>query len=904
MPDVGSVTCAACGAEAPGGARFCLACGGRLGSDDLPTFSSPPRDPASPRTAGSDHARPRSSSAPSGEGRFLPGTVLGGRYRIVELLGRGGMGEVYRADDLTLSQPVALKFLPETAPPDILERFRSEVRIARRVSHPNVCRVYDVGEADGRHFLSMEYVDGEDLASLLRRIGRLPADKALDVARRVCAGLAAAHAKGVLHRDLKPSNVMLDGGGNALITDFGLAAVVGQIAAGDVRSGTPAYMAPEQLENREVTVRSDVYALGLLLYEVFTGKRAYEGRTLAEIVRQRNESAPSSPSSIVRDLDPAVERVILRCVERDPQQRPSSVLGVAAALPGGDPLAAALAAGETPSPQLVADAGETGSLSPRAALACLGLAVGALAVVTVFLVRAAGLDAVGLLSPETLAVKARETIESLGYTAPPADTAQGFAFDEDLERLLEKERRPDWSATLGSRLPLVTFWYRTSPERMVRISFDDNHLTPGHVTTREPPPIVPGMVNLSLDVHGRLLEFQAIPPEQEAAPSSAPAPSWDALFAAAGLEASSLQPASPEWVSLAASDVRAAWTGTWPGTDRPLRVEAAAFHGRPVFFSTLGPWSRPRRALRAEESGERAAEIVSVATVSVLLGLAVFLGRRNHVKGRGDVRGALRLAGFVFAAGMTLWACRTHPLGGMALIGMLLMAVANSLFVAGVFWLLYMALEPYVRRRWPQAIISWSRIVAGRFRDPLVGRDVIWGVILGLLWAGVIDIQLLALQRTSATPHLGSLAYLDGGRAVLGAWLGVILNSVQATLLFFFALFLLRVLLRRPWLAAAAFVVVFALPQVLVSRHPAVEVPTAIALYAIALIAVLRFGLVTLAVGIWTVDVLLSVPATASLGSWYAGPTLFVLATILGAAAWGFWTALGGRPLWTGEAFD
>jgi serine/threonine-protein kinase len=147
--------------------------------------------------------------------------VLAGRFRIVALLGRGGMGEVYRADDLTLDQPVALKFLPETASDaERLERFRQEVKIARKVSHPNVCRVYDISEAEGRHFLSMEYVDGEDLATLLRRIGRLPADKALEVARKVCAGLAAAHDKGVLHRDLKPANVMLDGRGNVMITDW------------------------------------------------------------------------------------------------------------------------------------------------------------------------------------------------------------------------------------------------------------------------------------------------------------------------------------------------------------------------------------------------------------------------------------------------------------------------------------------------------------------------------------------------------------------------------------------------------------------------------------------------------------------------------------------------------------
>ena len=166
-----------------------------------------------------------SSDTLDGEG-FTPGTVIAERYRVIGLIGRGGMGEVYRADDLKLGQPVALKFLPRDLANDRgrLDRFFTEVRMARQVSHPNVCRVYDIAEVDGQHFLSMEYVDGEDLASLLKRIGRLPPDKALDVARQLCAGLAAAHDRGVLHRDLKPANVMLDGRGRARITDFGLAA--------------------------------------------------------------------------------------------------------------------------------------------------------------------------------------------------------------------------------------------------------------------------------------------------------------------------------------------------------------------------------------------------------------------------------------------------------------------------------------------------------------------------------------------------------------------------------------------------------------------------------------------------------------------------------------------------------
>ncbi len=287
------------------------------------------------------------------------------------------MGEVYRADDIVLGQAVALKFLPPdvTDNPQALDRFRNEVRIARQVSHPNVCRVYDLGEINGQLFLSMEYVDGEDLGVLLRRIGRLPEAKALEISRKLCAGLAAAHEKGVLHRDLKPGNIMLDSHGQVLITDFGLAALAGQVEGAEVRNGTPAYMAPEQLDGKEVTVRSEIYSLGLVLYEIFTGKRPFESATLADLVRTRNESAPTSPCTLVHDLDPTVERVILRCMERDPAQRPSSALAVAAALPGGDPwpprsLPAKLRRRKWwPRPATLRDS------SPRIAIACLAFVI-------------------------------------------------------------------------------------------------------------------------------------------------------------------------------------------------------------------------------------------------------------------------------------------------------------------------------------------------------------------------------------------------------------------------------------------------------------------------------------------------------------------------------------------------
>src|SRR6516225_1868483 len=235
-------------------------------------MSRPPDDDLTRRpTTGPTRAvtpfAPRTGGAATSAGRFTPGAIIAGRYRLVALLGRGGMGEVYRADDLTLDQTVALKFLPDRAARDArsgaddegpedpthLAQFHNELRIARQVSHKNVCRLYDLGEAEGRRFLTMEYIDGEDLASLLRRIGRVPQDKAVDLARQLCAGLAAAHERGVLHRDLKPSNVMIDGDGNVRIADFGLAVTAGD---GPVsRAGTPQYMAPELLAGGKPTIK-------------------------------------------------------------------------------------------------------------------------------------------------------------------------------------------------------------------------------------------------------------------------------------------------------------------------------------------------------------------------------------------------------------------------------------------------------------------------------------------------------------------------------------------------------------------------------------------------------------------------------------------------------------------------
>jgi serine/threonine-protein kinase len=276
----------------------------------------------------------RAWAAPARAGaRFTAGQLVGGRYRIVASLGRGGMGEVYRAEDTRLGQHVALKFLPADVAADtrMIDTLAAEVRVGRSVSHPNVCRLYDLVEADGVAFIAMEFVDGEDLASLLRRIGRLTGDKAIALAHDICAGVAAAHDAGVVHRDLKPSNIMIDGRGRARITDFGLAVGRTEARSRDF-AGTPAYMAPEQLAGEPADVASDLYAIGTVLFEMFTGHRLFEAST-ADDLRALHRRAKPRPSSIVPEIDPAVERLILSCLDEEPQRRPSRVADLLGDLP-------------------------------------------------------------------------------------------------------------------------------------------------------------------------------------------------------------------------------------------------------------------------------------------------------------------------------------------------------------------------------------------------------------------------------------------------------------------------------------------------------------------------------------------------------------------------------------------
>lgn len=268
------------------------------------------------------------------EFRFLPGQILDGRFQIFDQRGRGAFGELYKVKDLFLKEIRAVKLLREDLEGDeeMRLRFLDEVRIAQKLTHKNVCRIYDVRESDGHYYVSMEYLAGENLEQLLRKIGRLSRKRALEIARDLCQGLIAIHSEGILHRDLKPANVMIDENGRAKITDFGLAIAREIVFRSAKTSGTPHYMAPELLSGKgKPTFQSDIYSLGAILYEMFTGQSVHDARSKRGL---GPDHPPVPPSEILKSLSPRIQETILKCLEQDCDDRFRNAQAVLMALTG------------------------------------------------------------------------------------------------------------------------------------------------------------------------------------------------------------------------------------------------------------------------------------------------------------------------------------------------------------------------------------------------------------------------------------------------------------------------------------------------------------------------------------------------------------------------------------------
>jgi serine/threonine protein kinase len=740
----------------------------------------------------------------------------------------------------------------------------------------------------------MEYIDGEDLASLMKRIGHLSNEKALDIARQLVAGLSVAHERGVLHRDLKPANIMLDGHGRVRITDFGLAIAVEDESQTEEIAGTPAYMAPEQLAGKGATVRSDIYSLGLILYEIYTGKKAFKAKTLAELREQKETQTPRAPSELRDGIDPVVERLIQRCMEKDPRSRPASVAQLAQALPGGDPLAAAIAAGETPSPEMVAASGSKEGLRPAIAWGLLVfIIIGSLSILAVndrvFLYRRIPLEK----SPDELVVLSRQFLEKAGYTADFAHSAHGFVHNLDLLQYIGKsDKTTELWENLNSKA--ILFWYRQSPQRLqsnvtqVRLNriYQDSRIAPDN-----PPLENPEEVLVMLDTEGRLVLFRVVPTEDLSTAKSTMDTQWKIFFSSAGLELSQWKSTNSQFIPPFYADNVIVWEGSISNKlDIPFRIETASYKGKVVSFEIRHPGpSEVTLGLR---------EIIQVVGISLVIILALLGGvvfaRRNLRLGRGDRRNAKRLALFILGLAVLSWFFSIPQVSPIALF--------LSPYVACVCWIFYMAIEPYIRRQWPQILVSWTRLFSGNWRDPLVARDMLIGCAFGVAvqfidtffnfkipsWLGYGELKQPQIILSILDSTLGTRFFISTLSEVL-------IEALFTCFVLVCFLVIMTFLLRNKKAAIVACILLLTLTSGIGANYWSLAFGLVMgALYFFTLI---RFGILAVTLGAFANSIFLNFPVSLEVSAWYASYGFAALAIFAAIILYAFYYSLGGRPI-------
>ncbi len=582
---------------------------------------------------------------------------------------------------------------------------------------------------------------------------------------------------------------------------------------------------------------------------------------------------------------------------------------MAAALPGGDPLAAALAAGDTPSPEMVAAAPKEGSLRPAVAVLCLAAALGMLVLLCI---TGESISLLRILSPkkspDVLADRAGSVAQRLGYAEPPADTAHGFDVDGDyIDYVFGQDESPGrWRRFKESRPAVLRFWHRQSPR------FLEPRMNT-FVTPDDPPPLLSGMIHSVLDTEGRLIEFHVVPSQVEATGQGEIQPvDWRALFDEAGLSLENFNSVEPRQLPLAYADTRAAWEGVFPSQPQtPLRVEAAAYRGRPVYFEMLGPWSKPQRLQPAELDARSTRFFAILFSVFMLVSVTgVALARKNWRLGRGDRKGAFRLAVIMFTLSLLGWLIgASHVPTFRGELRLFWFAIAEALIKAFIIWLFYIALEPYVRKRSPHRIISWSRLMAGNWRDPLVGRDVLIGMLLSLgaevvLFAGA---ELIGRELGSpADVSARGLGYQLSASTIGATFFGwQFFMSLVHGMGYVLLLLLLSLPLRRDWLAAVALWLLFMLPALLsIKSASLVGLLLSGIVWALIVLVVARLGLLAMASVQFFYFMGLFFPYTTDFSAWYAGNTIIALLICVAFAFYGFHTSKAGQPLFRGGQFN
>jgi len=473
------------------------------------------------------------------------------------------------------------------------------------------------------------------------------------------------------------------------------------------------------------------------------------------------------------------------------------------------------------------------------------------------------------------------------------DYAYGiYSHYELLGYLAEQEDSRAWRRRLAGEDPTpIRFWYRQSPEPPVPRTWEIQ------VSKDDPQQDVPGMAYVLLDSRGILRTYEVFPPRSETAmhswlrPSSQP--DWTPLFAAAGLDQKQFEAADPMWIPHKPFDVRASWNGTHASF--PVHIDGAAFHGTVVSFDVNGPWTTPQRETPSRWI-DRVPDNLNAALDFLLIAAGLLLARRNLRLGRGDRRGAFRISAYMFAFNALAWMLEAHLHPSISdLWRAFIFAVADSLFAAAFVWIAYMALDPYARKYWPDLLISWNRLVAGCWRDPLVGRDVLVGTLFGCAWAFSIHLVYalpLWLRIPRITPiHIESLP-LGTTTQALGYLLAQPANAIVFSLAVTLILVFTRLLLRRK-IPAVVVTCLFMATLTLGGENYFVTVPLAL-LNALLLTTVLvRFSILAYGTSVLILNVVVNFPVTLDFSRWYAGRSLLVLFIIVTLAIYGFRCALG-----------
>jgi serine/threonine-protein kinase len=426
------------------------------------------------------------------------------------------------------------------------------------------------------------------------------------------------------------------------------------------------------------------------------------------------------------------------------------------------------------------------------------------------------------------------------------------------------------------------------------------------ISPDDPAPVVSGMIGVRLDPQGRLLRFEAVPPQIDDSSESGAEPRWSLLFERAGVDLATFTPARPTWSALGGTDLRRAWEGAWPdGPRTALRVEAA-WRGRPTFFQLVTPWTKPRGVVsRPWGPGERLWSIVfGLVVLPLVLVGALILARRNLRRGRGDRRGAFRVALFAFVCGTAGWVFAGDHQPTFAELGLLFQSVAWNLMFAAIIWLVYLALEPYARRVWPEGLVSWSRLLQGGWRDPLVGRDILIGglahFVTYALFTGSYLLPVwmgLPLERPIPSTWLGF-------RQSIGNMFGSVQGTVVATIVTLFLLLLLRLPLRSTWAAAIALTLLYSLGSLFATANPWIVGPIQVFVLGLELFVLVRFGILAFLSAYCFSALLGSGPFSWDLSAWTTGVSLVQVSLVVAVAFYAFRVALAGRALFRESLFE